>query len=302
MSTRATLIVAVAMLAAIVACSVPGATPPTAFVLPTPNQTLTAIFAPTSAATLEPPPTTEATTTIAVTPVVTQAGLPSSTVGPLSSRPNGSPVEADRLTTSPVIDGDLADWSTSAFNATQVVYGATRWSGLNDVSAVYYIGWDEANLYLGARVTDDKYVQVSSGSSLFLGDGLEIQLDANLAADFYTAEVDTDDYQVGLSAGNFAAISPQAYRWYPASLRGTPSGVVIAGKTSATGYNLEAKVPWTVFGLTPVTGARYGFALSVSDNDAAGTAAQQSMVSSVSTRTLLNPTTWGTLILVGGGS
>ncbi len=75
-----------------------------------------------------------------------------------------------------------------------------------------------------------------------------------------------------------------------------------AGKTSTTGYTLEAKIPWSVFGLTPVDGARYGFALSVSDNDAAGTATQQSMVSSVSTRTLVNPTTWGTLILVGGGS
>jgi hypothetical protein len=302
MRARAFLIVVGTMLAAVLACTVPGATPPTAFVLPTPNQTLTAIFAPTSAVTLEPPPSTQATTTIAVTPVVTQAGLPTSTAGPLSSRPNGSPVEAERLTTPPTIDGDLADWSTSAFNATQVVHGATRWSGLNDASAVYYIGWDEANLYLGARVTDDRYVQVSSGASLYLGDGLEIQLDANLAADFYTAAVDTDDYQVGLSAGNFASISPQAYRWYPAVLRGALSGVTVAGKTTATGYNLEAKVPWTVFGLTPVTGARYGFALSVSDNDATGTAAQQSMVSSVSTRILLNPTTWGTLILVGGGS
>jgi hypothetical protein len=41
--------------------------------------------------------------------------------------------------------------------------------------------------------------------------------------------------------------------------------------------------------------------VSVSDNDAVGTAAQQSMVSSVSSRTLLNPTTWGTMVLAGAG-
>jgi hypothetical protein len=66
---------------------------------------------------------------------------------------------------------------------------------------------------------------------------------------------------------------------------------------TAEGYALEASIPWTVLGATPVAGARYGFALSASDNDVASAAAQQSLVSSVRTRTLLDPTSWGTLIL-----
>jgi hypothetical protein len=73
--------------------------------------------------------------------------------------------------------------------------------------------------------------------------------------------------------------------------------VTVAGKATPQGYDLEARIPWTTFSLTPAEGARYGFALSISDNDLAGTAAQQSMVSSVSTRKLTNPTTWGTLAL-----
>jgi hypothetical protein len=49
--------------------------------------------------------------------------------------------------------------------------------------------------------------------------------------------------------------------------------------------------------VTPLAGGRYGFALSLSDNDVAGSSTFQSMVSSVDTRELTDPTTWGTLIL-----
>jgi hypothetical protein len=108
-----------------------------------------------------------------------------------------------------------------------------------------------------------------------------------------------DDYQVGLSAGNFGSIGPQSYRWYPSGKATSLTTVTVAGKATPQGYDLEARIPWTTFSLTPAEGARYGFALSISDNDATGTAAQQSMVSSVSTRKLLNPTTWGTLALAG---
>jgi hypothetical protein len=76
----------------------------------------------------------------------------------------------------------------------------------------------------------------------------------------------------------------------------------VKAKQAADGYALEAKIPWTVFGVTPTSGDKYGFAISISDDDQADTAVQQSMVSSVITRKLLNPTTWGTLILAPGGA
>ncbi|HET7011267.1 MAG TPA: sugar-binding protein [Anaerolineales bacterium] len=296
MNTRAIVFPLVVVMAAALACTLPGAAPPTPFAFPTPNQTLTAIFAPTAGATVAAP-TAAATSTIAVTAIVTSASLPTSTSGALSSRPNGSPVAAAHLSTPPTIDGDLADWATATYSVSQVTYGAARWSGLNDASGVFYIGWDSSALYIAARVTDDQYVQISSGHDMYLGDSLEIQLDANLASDFYTVSLSSDDYQIGLSAGNFGSISPQAYRWYPSDKAGVPSGVTVGGKSTTSGYTLEAKIPWTVFGVTPAEGSRYGFTLSVSDNDSAGAAAQQSMVSSVSTRELFDPTSWGTLVL-----
>jgi hypothetical protein len=304
MRTRKIIVSLSALGLASFACTFPGATPPTPIVFPTPNQTLTAIFAPTQEATLAPPPTSESLPTIAVTPADTLVTPATVTPGAQLGRPNGTPVEAAFLTIPPTIDGDLGDWSSSAYSATQMVYGASRWEGLADASAVFYVGWDDSRLYLAARVTDDHYVQVSKGASLYLGDSIEIQVDANLTADFYTASLDGDDYQIGFSAGNFGSIAPEAYRWYPTSKRGIPDGAVVAGKSTSNGYTLEASIPWSSFGITAADGNRYGLAVSVSDDDSPGTASQQSMVSSVSTRKLLNPTTWGTLILQGpsGGS
>jgi hypothetical protein len=289
-----------ALALAVFACDLPGAAPPTPFSIPTPNQTLTAIFAPTAITTIAPPPTSEVLPTVAVTPAETLVALPTATTVGLS-RPNGTSVEASLLTEPPAIDGDLGDWSTTTYGLTEVTYGASRWSGLADASAVFYIGWDDSRLYVAARVTDDKFVQVSKGEALYLGDSLEVQFDANLTADFSDPSLSGDDTQLGLSPGNFGSLAAQSYLWYPTTKRGVPAGVVLAGKSSSSGYSAEAAIPWAVFGVIPADGSRFGFAVSVSDNDAAGTAAQQSLISNVSTRTLIDPTTWGTLILVGSG-
>jgi len=300
MRTRRVLIGLSALALAVFACTLPGAVPPTPFVFPTANQTLTAIFAPTLGTTPSSP-TAEAFPTIALTPVGTLPASPSVTPGTLLSRPNGTPLEASFLAQAPTVDGDLGEWSSTPYSLTQIVYGASRWSGLADSSAVFYLGWDDTHLYLAARVTDDQYVQLSKGTSLYLGDSLEIQLDADLASDFFVAELSGDDYQIGLSAGNFGSIAPGAYRWYPSSKSGVPANLEVAGKSTSGGYTLEASIPWSVFAITPAAGSRYGLVVSVSDNDAVGTAAQQSMISSVSSRTLLNPTTWGTMVLTGAG-
>ena len=132
---------------------------------------------------------------------------------------------------------------------------------------------------------------------MYRGDDIEIQLDTNLAGDFYTTYLSSDDYQIGLSPGNFDSIDSEAYRWYPRNLESWLTSVVIEAVLTNGGYDLEAKIPWSVFGITPASGSRFGFALSLSDNDLVGVSTWQSMVSSVNTRRTADPTTWGTLIL-----
>lgn len=300
MRPRPWLLAWLVILAAAISCDLPGAAPPTAFVFPTPNETPTAIFAPTSSAgaptstsTPTPPPTIPP---IVVTPA---GGPPTATVSSLNTRPNGVVVQAERRDTPPAIDGDLAEWASFPYKSDQVVYGASRWTGASDASGTFAVGWDASYLYLAVHVTDDKYVQVAAGDDIWMGDEVEVQLDADLSGDYNTASLSADDYQVGLSAGNFGGIAPQSYRWYPQAKRTALTTVTVAGKATPQGYDLEARIPWTTFSITPTEGARYGFALSISDDDAAGTAVQQSMVSSVATRKLLNPTTWGTLALGG---
>jgi hypothetical protein len=150
---------------------------------------------------------------------------------------------------------------------------------------------------LAVRVTDDQFVQESAGEAMYKGDVIELQFDANLSGDFHQDILSSDDYQIGLSPGNFGGIPPEAYRWYPASLSGPLATVSLQGAQTPQGWDLEARLPWSEFGVSASGASRFGFALSVSDNDLPGTGEQQSMVSSVSTRLHLDPTSWGTLIL-----
>ncbi len=306
MPNRLTLI-ALSLAAGLVgACTLPGAASPTPFTFPTPNLTLTAVFAavatsaPPVQATSTPVPPTATQTPSAIpqdeTPEATGAATSAASSG---SRPNGTLVTAAFLTTPPTIDGSLSDWNTTAYTANYVVFGSR--SGTNDLSTTYHIGWDLTYLYLGVQVTDDKFVQISQGRSLYKGDEVEIQLDAALDADFSSTTLSADDYQIGLSPGDFDSNDPEAYRWYPSSKAGSLTNILLKSASTASGYNLEARIPWSVFGTLPKSGNHYGFALSVSDDDQAGEAVQESLISSVSTRKLLNPTTWGTLELEPSG-
>jgi len=268
------------------------------------------IFAITPSATSPPAtvtPTEEAIsateTSLSGTAVATPTGLtplPSATMGSLSERPNGSPITATYLSTPPIIDGDISGWSTTAYSAEETVpYAGDNWTGASDLSATFYIGWDTDYLYLAVNRTDDTFVQVSWGRYMYRGDDVEIQLDTDLAGDFHSAVMSGDDYQIGLSPGNFDSLESEAYRWYPRYLESWLRTVVVEAGRKDGGYVLEAKIPWTVFDVTPADGTRFGFALSLSDNDTVGTSSWQSMVSSVNTRRVTDPTTWGTLILEG---
>lgn len=307
MTRRVVLLTVVALTAATLACEIPGTTSPTPFALPTPNLTLTAIFAPTDTPTEVAPTETPVVALVTSTPTATSTagttpGGPTATANPAAGRPNGTPLNAAYLAVAPAINGDLSDWAGVSYGLAACTFGCNLRSGDSDLSGTVFLGYDATNLYVAVQVRDDKYVQVTSGRSMYKGDDVEIQFDVNLISDFASTGLSSDDYQIGLSAGNFATVAPNAYRWYPRSLEGSLSAVVVKAKQVADGYALEAKIPWTVLGVTPVAGAKFGFAVSLSDDDQPGTAVQQSMVSSIATRKLLNPTTWGTLILAPGGA
>ncbi|HEX7974042.1 MAG TPA: sugar-binding protein, partial [Anaerolineales bacterium] len=193
----------------------------------------------------------------------------------------GAPIQSPYTTKPPTLDGSLADWSASGMDIKSVVFGAEKWSGAADLSGNLRTAWDEKYLYLGVRVYDDRYVQNASEADLFLGDSLEILLDANISPDFYQRSLSGDDYQVGISPGSpTPGKDPEAYLWYPQGRAGPLTKVKIAAAPEADGYSVEAAIPWSYYGITPGRGNHFGFAFSISDNDNPDKDVQQSMLSS----------------------
>jgi len=249
---------------------------------------------PSASATLFVPPTSTARSAATATPGASTP-IPGSDQ-PL--RPNGPLIHAVHRASAPVIDAQGNDWPGTLPDAIdQVVFKAAGFNGPFNQGSRFAMGWDANNLYLYVVVQDSVHVQTQHGENLFRGDSLELQFDADLAGDFADTRLSPDDYQLGLSPGDNRT-TPEAYLWNPAGRAGVPSGINMASRAgSDAGYIFEAAIPWSFFGVSPTAGQHFGMALNVSDDDAPGTAIQQSMLSSVSTRQLLDPTSWGTLQL-----
>lgn len=280
--------------------------PPTAVDTPVPTQQETLVPLPSQTAWLypSPDPSQLGTTLTAVAQTATQLATLGPSATPTrtptvipSSRPFGNLI-ATYLNVSPTLDGNLAEWNLTAYPVSHVVYGRNLWDGADDLSAEVMFGWDAKNLYIGVYVTDEEYVQNASGRNLYLGDSLEVLIDTNLTGDYFTTSLSPDDFQLGISPGSpEPGDDPEAYLWFPQVIAGGRDEVTSGQRLHGGDWEVEVAIPWSVFEVTPQSGARYGFAFSVSDNDVTGGTAQQTMICTVSTRSLTNPTTWGDLVL-----
>lgn len=321
--TRALLGLA-AVLAAQLACNLPTRSAGPATQIPAPDQTMTALFAFTQGgtATFTLPPVVTATQAAIATatqlpaatdtrpaPTASQPPViaPTSTTAPPrptvtipNVRPR-TPVVAKFLITPPTLDGDWSEWKdiTTEYPATHVVFGEEKWIGADDLQASYHVGWDNHYLYVAVKVRDERYAQNASGENLFKGDSIEILLDTKLQEDFYWDQLSPDDFQLGISPGRPDPDGiKEAYLWFPSNIAGSRPSVQIASRLDSGVWRVEAAIPWGVFEMTPVEGMHMGFALSFSDNDDASQNLQESMVSNLALRSLIDPTTWGDLHLV----
>lgn len=214
--------------------------------------------------------------------------------------PAAGGVTAFFATAPPAIDGDLAEYAgapavTSAFR----VHSAGSWDGSSDLEATWRLLWDEQNLYVGVTVIDDVHVQNQTGNQIFRGDSLDMQIDTAPGAN--AAQVNPETYQIIFSPGDFGGLGESAFRF-----QGTDGGrivdapghqIEVEARQTADGYTLEAVIPWSNLDVSPAEGLRLGLALNANDNDQPGEAIQEVMMSHVSTRTLTNPRSWGTLTL-----
>lgn len=221
---------------------------------------------------------------------------------------NGPDIHVPHALLPVTIDGDLSDWAGAeqwAVAAPYITYinpnvKGLQWDGPKDLSATFNFAWDDTYFYVSAVVTDETHVQTAGSRNydLYKGDDVEIWFDTDLAGDFQTPSANGDDYQIGLSPGDFAGLGPQAVFWNPDKKDARNQSVSVAAqeRPAHNGYTLEAAIPWTALGgIRPEPGAAIGFAASAGDNDRADTPRQELMISTVQRLQYRQPFTFGNL-------
>lgn len=257
---------------------------------------------PTTGGSAAATPTLAPTITLAP-PTATATTGPTPTPGPPTATP-ATLINLDvaRLAFTPTLDGDLTEWAyvVPRITTSYITERLDSWDGSMDVEAIWQLGWDEQYLYAAVCVHDNLYVQTDEAKFAYFGDSLELQLDTELDAD-YGPQVSPDDFQYVISAGNFADLPAGAFRFQgdtAGSMNDAPGTQArAAAQRTAEGYNLEFAIPWSDLGVRPQTGLRLGIALSVNDNDTPGSRQQELMLSHISSRLWLDPSSWGVLTL-----
>jgi hypothetical protein len=226
--------------------------------------------------------------------------------GALLRTRNGDDLHIPGALVPPTIDGDLTDWQGAApgpFPAPHITFrreGGRDWGGPDDLSAEFNFAWDSDNFYVAATVTDNLHMQTARTRSydLYKGDDIEIWFDTDLAGDFAVREGNGDDFQLGLSPGDFGSLSPEAVFWNPDrnAERNKMVRVAALPRPGKNGYTLEAAVPWAALGsFRPQPGLAIGFAASAGDNDRPDTPGQELMTSTAPTLQYKQPLTFGNL-------
>lgn len=296
---------------------------PTPF-FPTPNYTMTALFSVDEIKATNPPlefpvntaepqlptiqPTdqaTEAPTQAAATYTASPSVIPPTNTSLAPNATNtvvtvrgGTWVNGKYMKTAPVLDSIWDEWDATKYPAKYVVYGASQWEDSDDLEGSFAVGWNETYLYLAVKVLDEKYVQNATGQDIYKGDSLEILFDSNLYGDISSTSLSSDDFQIGISPGKGGIDGEkEVYLWYPSGKAGKINDAIVASSKSDGIYRVEVAIPWKIFNITPANGQQYGFGFSVSDNDDSSENVQQSMVSNLRNRKLVDPTTWTVLTL-----
>ncbi|MDX9703778.1 MAG: sugar-binding protein [Candidatus Auribacterota bacterium] len=202
-----------------------------------------------------------------------------------------------------VIDGNLDDWQEAGVveikNKKHVVYEITpgKWEGNHDLSCNSYLLWDSEALYIGFDVTDDVIFQKHTGSQMVTGDHLELWFDTDYHGDEETSYPSDDDFQIGISPGNFDTVDPSMTIWLPGDSKEFDlSLITYAVAKSDTGYRIEMKIPFSFFKIgAPSAGGYMRINIDPSDTDGPVDDQEILMSSSIS-REYGNPRTFRLVI------
>lgn len=165
------------------------------------------------------------------------------------------------------IDGSLSDFSDGlpiVMDKKENLQEGTEWAGPKDLSGAVIVKWDNEYLYVAVKVTDiTPMTNKKRRGDIWNGDGIEITISTDPGADPNREDVSDRDFQIGFGTGDGRQNKPSVWIWQK---RSQPEGSEIAVKKTATGYNLEAKVPWRSFtDWTPRAKDVVGFDVALDD-------------------------------------
>jgi len=204
-----------------------------------------------------------------------------------------------KSTTIPQIDGIIqtGEWDDVGYNeAGFVPFNPENWNSAKDLSGRIKATWSDDKIYFVAEVNDDVIIQEWQRLSLWRGDHLELWFDLDPEGDAEITDVNNDDFQIGLSPGNFVDIPSEIYCWLPKNRRGGIPEAEIASKKTKEGYIIEASIPFKFLNIQPQNENVFGFTFLISDTDSKRVP-QKCMISIFPEFEYANPTTWGNLYL-----
>ena len=183
-------------------------------------------------------------------------------------------IEVKRLDKKITVDSDLSDWANSGYS--QIALTATNNRNIeinigsvrddSDLSAVFFLGYDQKNLYIAGQIKDDSLVTSEKRDMIYEDDCVEIFFDTN--NDGYYFDRNPYDYQLGIAPYG-PDKKPQIWAWGYAQK--APDNIKYAARLTKDGYIVELAIPFEeINGFGPEANKCAGFTISVHDRDADG--------------------------------
>jgi hypothetical protein len=163
----------------------------------------------------------------------------------------------NRTISVPLIDGQRdAVWGGAEdFEIRNLVEGSVM--GAQDLSASFRVLWNNEALFILFEVRDDEIKNDSP--EVWKDDSVEVYLDADLSQKTTYDGVNDTQYLFG-----FGDLQVQETKL------GRVQNVEFATRATDGGYVVEIRIPWTTIGVAPKPNLRFGFEVSVNDDDASG--------------------------------